>query len=96
MSSVTSEEARGWLSRFRPLPHRPRPGRASAHWCATSAATGAISGAVVLIAPRAIYDLPTAAIASLAVLWRFKVPEPLVVLVAGAIGIGIFVLRGMV
>jgi chromate transporter len=64
---------------------------------ATAAATGAISGAVVLIARRAIYDLPTMgiALASLLILWRFKVPEPIVVVAAGAIGLGIFVLRGM-
>jgi chromate transporter len=64
---------------------------------ATAAATGAISGAVVLITKRAIYDLPTTviAVASLIILWRFKVPEPIVVVAAGAIGLAIFVLRGM-
>ncbi len=64
---------------------------------ATAAATGAISGAVVLIAQRAIYDLPTTlmAAASLAILWRFKIPEPIVVVVAGAIGLAIFMLRTM-
>jgi chromate transporter len=56
---------------------------------ATAAATGAIAGAVVLIAVRAIYDVPTAAVAlvSLAVLWRFKIPEPLLVAAAGIIGL---------
>ena len=56
---------------------------------ATAAASGAIAGAVVVLAGRAIYDLPTAAIAlgSLAVLWRFKVPEPLLVLAAAAVGL---------
>jgi chromate transporter len=56
---------------------------------ATAAATGALSGAVVVLAARAIYDIPTAAIAlvTLAVLWRFKVPEPIVVLVAAAVGL---------
>ncbi|MFN0070892.1 MAG: chromate transporter [Chloroflexota bacterium] len=56
---------------------------------ATAAATGAISGAVVVLAQRAIFDLPTAAIAlvSLGVLWRFKPPEPVVVLAAGVIGL---------
>ena len=64
---------------------------------ATAAATGAISGAVVLIALRAVYDLSTAAIAlaSLIILWRFKVPEPIVVVAAGAVGLAIFVWRGM-
>ena len=56
---------------------------------ATAAASGAIAGAVVVLAGRAIYDLPTAfiALASLAVLWRFRVPEPLLVLAAAAIGL---------
>src|SRR4030095_13150423 len=56
---------------------------------ATSAATGAIAGAVILLARRAIYDVPTAAVAliSLAVLWRFKVPEPILVAVAGIVGL---------
>ncbi|MGH7303043.1 MAG: chromate efflux transporter [Candidatus Rokuibacteriota bacterium] len=56
---------------------------------ATAAATGALSGAVIVLASRAIYDLPTAAVAlaSLAVLWRFKVPEPILVTVAGAVGL---------
>jgi chromate transporter len=56
---------------------------------ATSAATGAITGAVIVLGQRAIYDLPTAVVAlvSLAVLWRFKVSEPILVLAAGAIGL---------
>jgi chromate transporter len=55
----------------------------------TAAATGALSGAVVVLAYRAVYDLPTAAVAlaSLVVLWRFKVPEPILVAAAGAIGL---------
>jgi chromate transporter len=56
---------------------------------ATAAASGAITGAVVVLGQRAIIDLPTAAIAmgSLGLLWRFKVPEPLLVLVAGLAGL---------
>jgi chromate transporter len=56
---------------------------------ATSAATGAIAGAVIVLARRAIYDVPTAAVAlvSLAVLWRFKVPEPILVAAAGVVGL---------
>jgi chromate transporter len=56
---------------------------------ATAAATGAITGAVVVLAQRAIYDVPTALIAlvGFGVLWRFKVPEPIVVLGAGALGL---------
>jgi chromate transporter len=50
----------------------------------TAAATGAIAGAVIVLARRSIYDLPTVviAIASLAILFRWKVPEP--ILIAGA------------
>ena len=60
---------------------------------ATSAATGAIAGAVILLARRAIYDVPTATVAliSLAVLWRFKVPEPILVAAAGIVGLISFV-----
>jgi chromate transporter len=56
---------------------------------ATAAATGAITGAVVVLAQRAVYDVPTAltALVALGVLWRFKVPEPIVVVVAGALGV---------
>src|SRR5215213_7280553 len=56
---------------------------------ATAAASGAIAGAVVVLGQRAIIDIPAAAIAlaSLGILWRFKVPEPLLVVAAGAIGI---------
>jgi chromate transporter len=55
----------------------------------TAAATGAITGSVVVLAQRAVYDVPTAAIAlaGLAVLWRFKVPEPVLVLAAAALGL---------
>ncbi len=56
---------------------------------ATAAATGALSGAVVVLATRAIHDVPTAviALATLAALWRFRIPEPVVVLVAAAVGL---------
>jgi hypothetical protein len=44
---------------------------------------------IVVLGQRAIIDIPTAAIAlaSLSVLWRFKIPEPLLVVAAGAIGL---------
>jgi chromate transporter len=56
---------------------------------ATAAATGAITGAVVLLGARAIIDWPTAIIglASLGILWRFKVPEPLLVALSGLVGL---------
>jgi chromate transporter len=65
---------------------------------ATAAATGALSGAVAVLAVRAIYDVPTAAIglASLAVLWRYKLPEPILVAAAGIVGLAVwpFIGRG--
>jgi len=56
---------------------------------ATAAATGAITGAVIVLATRAIKDLPTAliTIVSFAVLWRYKIPEPVIVSTAGLIGL---------
>ena len=62
---------------------------------ASAAATGAISGAVVLLALRAVYDVPTGliALASLGVLWRYKVPEPLLVAAAGMVGLVAWSLR---
>jgi chromate transporter len=59
---------------------------------ATAAATGAITGAVLVLATRAIIDLPTAAIAlvSLAILWRYKIPEPIIVSIAGLVGLALW------
>ena len=56
---------------------------------ATAAATGAITGAVVVLGARAIIDLPTAAIGlvSLGVLWRFKISEPVLVTISGLVGL---------
>ena len=56
---------------------------------ATAAATGAITGAVIVLGARAIIDLPTAIIGliSLAVLWRFKVSEPVLVTISGLVGL---------
>jgi len=55
----------------------------------TAAATGAIAGAVVVLARRSIYDIPTLviAVASLAVLLRWKVPEPILIGCAGVAGL---------
>ena len=59
---------------------------------ATAAASGAIAGAVIVLAQRAIVDLATAAVAlvALALLWRFRVPEPLVVAGAGVAGVALW------
>src|SRR5574342_626264 len=59
-----------------------------------AAATGAIAGAAFVLGRRAILDLPTIAmaLATLAVLtWARKVPEPLVIVAAGVVGV---LLRG--
>jgi chromate transporter len=55
----------------------------------TAAATGAIAGAVIVLARRSIYDVPTFAIAivSLAVLFRWKVPEPVLIGCAAIVGL---------
>ena len=56
---------------------------------ATAAASGAITGAVVILGQRTIYDVPTAVIGliSLGVLWRFKLHEPVLVTLAGLAGL---------
>jgi len=56
----------------------------------TAAATGAITGAVVVLGRRTLTDLPTAilALVTVIVLWRWKkLPEPLIVLGAALIGL---------
>jgi len=57
----------------------------------TAAATGAIAGAVIVLARRSLYDIPTIAIAllSLAVLFRWKVPEPYIIAVAAMAGLAL-------
>jgi len=55
----------------------------------TAAATGAIAGAVIVLARRSVYDLPTILIcaASLAVLFRWKIPEPVLIACAAVAGL---------
>ncbi len=56
----------------------------------TAAATGAIAGAAFVLGRRAVIDVPTALIAvvTMVLLLRArKIPEPLVILAAGAVGI---------
>jgi chromate transporter len=82
-----------WVLTVIPAPwfvrHRNNPQLRAFSDGATAAASGAIAGAVVVLGQRAIVDLPTVAIGlvSLGILWRFKVPEPLLVVAAGAIGL---------
>jgi chromate transporter len=55
----------------------------------TAAATGAIAGAVIVLARRSVYDLPTILICagSVAVLFRWKVPEPALIACAAVAGL---------
>ena len=57
----------------------------------TAAAAGAIAGAVIVLARRSIYDIPTLVIAavSLGVLMRWKIPEPMIILAAAAAGLAL-------
>ena len=61
----------------------------------TAAASGTIAGACFVLARRAIYDVPTLVIGAtaLAVAWRFKVPEPLLIAAGATAGLIIFALR---
>jgi chromate transporter len=56
----------------------------------TAAAAGAIAGACVVLARRAVVDGPTLAIAVavLLVTWRWRVPEPILIAAAAAVGLG--------
>src|SRR5687768_8927092 len=82
-----------WVLTVIPAPwfvrHRDNPQLRAFSDGATAAASGAIAGAVVVLGQRAIIDLPTSgiALASLGILWRLKVPEPLLVVAAGAVGL---------
>jgi chromate transporter len=61
----------------------------------TAAATGAVAGAAIVLGRRAIFDLPTALIAlgTLgALVYVRRIPEPLVIVAAGIVGL---VLRTM-
>jgi chromate transporter len=56
---------------------------------ATASATGAITGAVIVLGARAITDLPTAIIGlvSFGILWRYKISEPIIVSISGLVGL---------
>src|SRR5207302_389469 len=73
--------------------HGKRPGIVAFVDGVTAAAIGAITGAVVVLGRRSVYDVPTAAIALIAlfVLWKVKkAPEPFVVLAAALVGLVIY------
>jgi chromate transporter len=61
----------------------------------TAAASGRIAGACVVLARRAIVDVPTLVIGAtaLVIAWRFKVPEPLLIAAGAAAGLVIVSLR---
>jgi len=54
----------------------------------TAAAIGAIAGAVLILAKRNLTDLPTVLIAIITtlILFKYKVPEPFVILIAAGVG----------
>lgn len=67
-----------------------RPGIAAFVNGVTTAAIGAISGAVIVLGRRSIVDIPTAllAVVTIGLLWKGKkIPEPLIVLGAAVIGL---------
>ena len=76
-----------WLKR-----NRDNPQLKSFVQGATASATGALTGAVIILGQRAIYDLPTAGIAvvSFLLLWKLKLPEPLVIFLSGVVGLFIW------
>ena len=56
----------------------------------TAAATGAIAGAVIVLGRRALTDVATVTIFLVAmalILWAKKIPEPILILAAGVVGI---------
>ena len=59
---------------------------------ATAAAAGAIAGATIVLTRQAVVDVQTAAIAliGLVVLWRWKIQEPIVVVVAAIAGLVLY------
>jgi chromate transporter len=62
----------------------------------TAAAIGAIAGAVLVLGRRSVYDLTTAAVAAgtYVVLRKTALPEPVVVLIAAALGLALYSLTG--
>lgn len=74
--------------------HGKQPGIAAFVKGVTVAATGAITGAVIVLGRRTLVDIPTILIAliSLLLLWKFKkqLPEPLLVLSTAILGLVIY------
>ncbi|HET7152617.1 MAG TPA: chromate efflux transporter [Candidatus Kapabacteria bacterium] len=57
-----------------------------------AAAVGAIAGAVIVLGRRSITDIPTVftTLVTLGVLIRFKIPEPIIIAIAGAVGLVLY------
>jgi chromate transporter len=57
----------------------------------TAAATGAIAGAVVALGRHSIHDYWTVgiAVATFLILMKWKIPEPIIIVVAGLLGVAI-------
>jgi chromate transporter len=57
----------------------------------TAAATGAIAGAVIVLARRSLIDIPTLLIVTitLVVLFRWKIPEPVLIVSAAIVGLAL-------
>jgi chromate transporter len=74
--------------------HGKRPGVAAFVEGVTTAAIGAITGAVIVLGRRSIVDVPTVLlmVATLVLTMRTKIPAPLIVL--GAAGLGMFLYPG--
>ena len=72
--------------------HGKDPGLKALVTGVTAGATGAIAGAVLVLGRGAIRDLPTAllGLATFGLIWKTKVPEPLLVLAAGLLGLGLY------
>jgi chromate transporter len=76
--------------------HRENPQLKAFVQGATAAATGAIIGSVLILGQKALFDIPTITIAalSLVILLLVKLPEPILVAVAGAAGLGLWYFTG--
>lgn len=74
--------------------HGKQPGVAAFVEGVTVAAIGAITGAVIVLGRRSLVDIPTIAIAivtlMLLLIFKKKLPEPLIVLVSAVIGLVIY------
>jgi chromate transporter len=74
--------------------HGKQPGVAAFVEGVTVAAIGAITGAVVVLGKRSLVDIPTVIVAvvtlALLLIFKKKLPEPLIVLVSALLGLVIY------